>query len=376
MSVQFFRLTKNLHQLLASCVVCTGCSGPTEIAFGPEPPPAVQVEKVFVATSRTPADAPAIFGGERNQTINYDRFDVSVPPDREDGKINAATPGRTPETAREYYVADRIQYPDRAAFRSAVASAIRNQSPDERAVAVFVHGFNNTFADGLYRNAQIAADFDIPAVQVNYSWPSAGRAKLYLYDRDSAFFARDGLEELLNTLAETGARRIILYAHSMGAQVTVEAVRQMAIRGDPAVFAKLHSVTLLSADVDVDLFKREAAAVRGRNLPWYIFVSSKDKALKISSVLRGGSERLGSVENPDDIAGTNATLIDLSEVRNEDPFGHETVAESPAMIAIIKGYNEQGRNLARQEMASHGLVRSTVNSVGNVSEIVLSPVGQ
>ncbi len=44
---------------------------------------------------------------------------------------------------------------------------------------VFVHGFNNTFADGLHRTAQIRHDFEIPGVAVHYAWPSAGNALGY-----------------------------------------------------------------------------------------------------------------------------------------------------------------------------------------------------
>ena len=99
---------------------------------------------------------------------------------------------------------------------------------------IFVHGYNSNFAEGVYRIAQFAHDLQLPGTVVLYSWPSAAEPLGYAYDRDSALFARDGLESLIHEVAHAGAKRILLVAHSMGSGLTMEALRSAAIRGDTA----------------------------------------------------------------------------------------------------------------------------------------------
>jgi esterase/lipase superfamily enzyme len=53
-------------------------------------------------------------------------------------------------------------------------------------VFIFVHGFNTSFDDALYRTAQLAYDMEFDGVPYLFSWPSMASATEYLYDRDSA----------------------------------------------------------------------------------------------------------------------------------------------------------------------------------------------
>ena len=68
---------------------------------------------------------------------------------------------------------------------------------------IFVHGFNNRFDDAVYRFAQIVHDSKAEAVPVLFTWPSRGDVRLrsYTYDRESANYSRDALEELIDQLA-------------------------------------------------------------------------------------------------------------------------------------------------------------------------------
>ena len=205
-----------------------------------------------------------------------------------------------------------------------------------------MHGFNTNFAEGIYRQAQMLHDFGTPALGVHYSWPSAADARLYLYDRDSAFFARDGLERLLRLLAESRAEAIVLVGHSMGAQVALEAMRQMALVGSPRFFDKLKAVALLSPDVDVDLFRSEIAPLATMDIPWFIFVSTHDRALRAASFLRGQQARLGSLVDPEALAGLDVTVIDMSDVEGGDALNHSVVASSPVMISLVQGLGRYG----------------------------------
>ena len=134
----------------------------------------------------------------------------------------------------------------------------------------------------------------------------------------------------------------MLVGHSMGAQVVVEALRQMALVGAPEFFGKLYAVVLMSPDVDVDLFRGEVRPLARLDLPWFVFVSSRDRALRMSSFVRGQRDRLGSLADVAEVGDLDMTVIDVSGVDSVDPLGHETVAASPVMISLIRGLSAYG----------------------------------
>ena len=147
----------------------------------------------------------------------------------------------------------------------AALSRLLGQSREKEAF-VFVHGFNNRYEDAVYRFAQILHDSGAGAdvAPILFTWPSAGNVFAYNYDRDSANYSRDDLEKLLRYLQkDPQVKTISILAHSMGNWVTLEALRQMAIR-DGRVAPKVKVVMLADADVDVDI-AREQIATLGPN---------------------------------------------------------------------------------------------------------------
>ena len=111
---------------------------------------------------------------------------------------------------------------------------------------------------------------------------------------------------------------------------------------------------LLAPDVDVDLFRSEVRPLEGMEIPWYVFVSSRDRALRISSFVRGQRERLGSLGDLEELADLDVTVIDLSDVGSEDPLGHQTVAASPVMISLLRGLGAYGLEILRDEGRDFG----------------------
>ena len=159
----------------------------------------------------------------------------------------------------DFVVTQADQFRDATAFRAGLRAAVAAQPAEAREVMVFVHGFNNTFADGLYRTAQIRHDFEIPGVAVHYSWPSLSLPFGYAYDRDSALFARDGLEQVLREIARTGSHNMVLVAHSVGSELLMESLRQLRIAGAHDIIDRISGVVLMSPDIDVQVFRSQAA---------------------------------------------------------------------------------------------------------------------
>ena len=358
--------------LLGTVLVAVACAPRGAITVDSAARGVGSLEPIFVGTSRSKTEDANVFGRDRASGLSYARLDVSVPPDREPGTLTF--PKSLPANPRTDFVTlDAARYADDVAFKAAVNTALRALPPAERRIMVFVHGFNTNFAEGVYRQAQMMHDFGTPALGVSYSWPSAADARLYLYDRDSAFYARDGLEHMLRLLADTDADRIVIAAHSMGAQVTLEALRQMALTGAPRLFGKLTAVALLSPDVDVDLFRSEITPLLRQNIAWFIFVSGHDRALSVSSFVRGRTARLGSLTDATAIADLDVTVIDMTDIEG-DPLGHSVVASSPVRISLVQGLTRDGPTILDEETANVGLAATTANVMQAATEVIVSPI--
>ncbi|MBL8589414.1 MAG: alpha/beta hydrolase, partial [Methylobacteriaceae bacterium] len=134
-------------------------------------------------------------------------------------------------------------------------------------------------------------------------------------------------------------RQIDILAHSMGNWVTLESLRQMAIRNG-AIASKVKQVMLAAPDVDSDVFMRQIAAIGPKRPAFTLFASTHDAALAISQRLAGGVLRLGHVDPHEEpwksrLAAERITVVDLSNVTSPDVSGHTTFAESPDIVRSI-----------------------------------------
>jgi esterase/lipase superfamily enzyme len=64
----------------------------------------------------------------------------------------------------------------------------RDESAGQRPAFIFIHGYNNSFADAARRTAQMAFDLDLDIVPIMYNWPSRGN--VWDYQRDRRQFER------------------------------------------------------------------------------------------------------------------------------------------------------------------------------------------
>src|SRR4051812_10238007 len=92
-------------------------------------------------------------------------------------------PSQPPGNPSTDFVTTQAGYLDQPQFRAALDGEIRQRGQGH--VLLFVHGYNVTFEDAVYRLAQFAFDSGVPAVPVLFTWPSRGRLLQYPYDRAS-----------------------------------------------------------------------------------------------------------------------------------------------------------------------------------------------
>jgi esterase/lipase superfamily enzyme len=359
---------RRLVLLVALVAGLAACAQRGSIVVAPEAAATGSVVEIFMATTRGGSDSAVIAPRARSRDLRFGVFDVSVPPDRVPGTVTF--PGPVPDPATDFLTVAGRPVADEATFLAAVNASLAARPPGEREVTVFVHGFNTNFAEGLYRHAQMAHDFDAPGVSVSYSWPSAGNLGSYGFDRESALFARDGLERLLHLLARSNAEDIVLGGHSMGSVVVMETVRQMAIGRADRALDRIQAVVLMAPDLDPELFEAEVLALAPRVMPIYVTVSTRDRALRVSGILRGQAERLGSIADTTRIAALpGVEVIDLTDVQGaEDPLNHFAVATSPSMIAYISGLDRYGQAIVRDADRSAGPLTNTFDVLTGLAD--------
>lgn len=358
---------------LALVAVLAGCSTRGSVLVVPAAAATGTVETIFVGTTRSAdPETGTDFGIGRSAETRYARLDVAVPPNRQPGTIAWPQGRMRPDPRGVFLAAAEKVYPDSAAFRADLSSVLLGEKRGAREAVVFVHGFNNNFAEGAYRLAQIGHDLDLHGAYVHYAWSSRGHPLGYAYDRDSALFARDGLEDLLHEARAAGAERILLIAHSMGSALAMETLRQIAIAGDRALLDRIAGVVLISPDIDVDVFRAQAARIGALPQPFYIFTSKKDRALALSARLTGQRDRLGTIADVAQIADLRVTLLDTTAFSSG--VGHFNAGNSPGLLAILGRLNEVDAAFARDRAGRTGLLPGAVLTVQSATQIVLFPV--
>jgi len=316
-------------------------------------PPGVGLVNMMVMTTRAPdrTNPGAMFSGERAAEASYADITVSLPPDayRKVGEVQWPT-SEPPDPMREFTTVEaRVLSKEEAV----VEFDRRIRRTPKRQTLVFVHGFNTRFEEAVYRFAQISHDSAADVVPVLFTWPSRGQLLAYGYDHESANYSRDSLERLLQVLSnDKNVGEISILAHSMGNWVTLEALRQMAIR-DRGLPGKIRNIMLAAPDIDFDVFRRQINAMGVKPSLFTIFVSRDDEALAASKYVWGGEEpRLGAIDPGADpykdvLDRDHIQVIDLTDVSSGggDTLGHTKFAEAPAVVRSIGARLVSGQEL-------------------------------
>jgi esterase/lipase superfamily enzyme len=325
---------RRVFLLVGLAVSASACAG--------KPPPLALVEPqgadgaaydVLVATNRAPIDdREQRYGDGRSDDLAFNAISVWVPNNRTPGSISY--PSDSPNIDQEFAIT-RFDSITSDQFLELLNNRLAGLT-DSKSVFVFVHGYNVPYSSGVYRIAQIVADFENDSVPVHYSWPSSGKPLGYMYDRDSVQFARDGFAELLTELVASNAESIFLMGHSMGGLLVMETLRQLSLTGRDEIIEKIAPLVLASPDIDNDVFRSQLLSLSIRPDPIIVFVASDDNALRLSQRLRGGHPRVGEGLNISDLQDAGITVIDLSDIELGDGTQHSAFASSPELIKLFR----------------------------------------
>jgi esterase/lipase superfamily enzyme len=240
-------------------------------------------------------------------------------------------------------------------------------------IYIFIHGFNTSFVDNMTLGAEMFHYLGRDGVFINYGWPSQDSVFDYSADKSTASYSTRPFRLFLTRLAKRStAERIHILAHSAGAPIAVEALRQLRLMHftEPNAATrsryKIGRLVLVAPDMDLGDFENAVAdgatAVPERTT---IYISSHDKALDISAWI-GGFARLGqplSVLTPKNIAflseqeGVDIVDVFLAERMFGSWLGHSYFHDDPwvstdVLLTLADGMLPAARGLVRDPKAS------------------------
>ncbi|WP_168797851.1 alpha/beta hydrolase [Pacificoceanicola onchidii] len=324
-------------QALFLCLCLVACGTVRELDGLSPPAEGASLQTVFVATQRSADQLGQSFGTARQTALSFGEVTVSVPPNHQIGRIEWQSP--TPDARREFAIVDAQPQDSLNGFTRTVFDQ-QDAVPGE--VLVYVHGFNTTASEAVFRMAQIQEDFALDDPGVLFSWPSAGLSTGYAYDRDSVIYSRDDLVTVLDALTRKG-RRVVLVAHSMGSHLAMEALRQARLTGNDRLVDNISAVVLMSPDIDLDVFLRQVEVAEPLPQPFMVLTAEQDRALSLSGLLTG-RPRLGRTIDQGLIGRDDIAVFDFSSLADGQNYNHFVPVTSPTAIEFIRSLTMTGEN--------------------------------
>jgi esterase/lipase superfamily enzyme len=193
-----------------------------------------------------------------------------------------------------------------------------------RDVLLYVHGFNQTFETAALDAAHLSDGIRFRGDTMVFSWPSKAKLLDYGYDRESAMWSRDALEQVFSGLISSPAvGRIHIVAHSIGTMLGMEALRQIYDRHGGVVVEKIGAVVFASPDIDMDVFSSSVERIGPIARKVTLVTATNDRALAVSSWIAGGTTRVGAAEKAQ-LEQLGLRVIDASQqgwgIINHDLF--------------------------------------------------------
>ncbi len=326
--------------------------------------------QIFVDSTR-PLKADGVADG----TSHFSLATVGVPPEHEPGNLEMASFG-APNRHSDFALVGRRTL-DAETFRNEVATHLSGRIGSNRDVLVFVHGFNTGFDEARFRLAQIVTDGSFNGVPVLFTWPSKGSLFGYASDREAATASRDALEHLLLDLAAVpDVGKVHVLAHSMGAWLAMEALREVAIAGHADLDGHLGDIILAAPDIDQGVFRQQVERL-GPGAHISVFAATNDRALTLSGILadrpRIGAIDASSPEGRRALEGLGVHVIDITR-DSVGIIGHATYASAPDVIRGIGAELGAAREGDRTHQAVLGGEPAAPVFAGAPAPVVATPL--
>jgi esterase/lipase superfamily enzyme len=303
---------------------------------------------VWFATDRNRTKSPSVdrwYGSGRGQ-LEYGRIKVSIPDRHRIGRVERPRWWHLKEHDPDKFITllsgERWSYGE---FRSRVRQRLAQGALD---VLVFVHGYNVTFADAVYRTAQVSYDLKYNGIPLCFSWPSQGTASGYIKDETNNGWSEPHLDEVLSTLADLDVSRIHLLSHSMGGRSTCQVVEK-AVAASKDWPNRLAQLMFAAPDIDADVFRRIVASFHPAERAT-MYASANDKAITASRGIHGYRRAGDVIGDPLVVAGLDT--IDASD-RDTSLMGHSYFSQRYEVLndlyVLVGVGHEPNRRFGLQE---------------------------
>jgi len=209
-------------------------------------------------------------------------------------------------------------------------------------VGIYLHGYNNNYQDSIDEIVDLEKALNpivgYSPVLIGFSWPSSGKTKAYLSDREEVRDSIGAFTRFLLDINEFANRNerdcfstTFCIAHSMGNYLLRKGMEYMSdYLGNPLGRLIFNETVMLAPDIaaqDIELDgKGRYIADFSRRV--HVYYSKHDRALKASSAKRFGANRLGrhGAEDYGNLAD-NVVVINAKNYANSESINKEKLVD-------------------------------------------------
>lgn len=284
------------------------------------------------------AEGPREHYGSRPATLTYGACDVSVPKpeNRQPGEVNrpiSVWVFEAPEDRDRHFVLDQFnEYPSKEAFLASVANKLEQAGTDS--ALLFIHGYNVSFEDAIFRTAQLTVDLKFAGAPIAFCWPSYADPVKYTFDEQNAEVSIPALQETIDDLTRrAGIRRLHIIAHSMGNRVLAGALRGMDLLARARNKETIREIVLAAPDIDSRVFESQVLPHLVDNAQHCtLYASARDRALLMSHYFHN-FQRLGETQ-PKLVVTPGLDTIDASLV-DTSLLGHSYIGDVKSIVSDL-----------------------------------------
>ncbi|MEM8838831.1 MAG: alpha/beta hydrolase [Pseudomonadota bacterium] len=308
-------------------------------------PTDLNLRRVYYGTNRHKAEDAIshwAFGPDRGSELLLGFTDISIPKNRIAGTIDRPErwnflsiplPIKESESIEKHFVEYETKELSESEFKKEVAKAAVSEAAEKSAI-IYIHGFNNTFQDAMFRAAQLGEDLKFDGLVFAFSWPARGGVNDYVTDLDSAWLAVEYLDQFLDLIAEEDdIKKVHLIVHSMGNALLSHLVQRNGTRLSKQQGKLIDQLILAAPDIDREVFREVSEHFKRHSEAVTLYASSADIALHVSEQIRGEYPRAGDVPDAGPLIIDGIDTMDVSVVES-GLFGlkHSTYGDSDQVI--------------------------------------------
>jgi len=307
-------------------------------------------DSALVSTGPPYITVPVFFGTDRNivakgDSTNYfgqdrgsDKYltgivTVSIPAKHEPGQIEV--PGYLDflksNNRQSFFQMIKLELLTDSSFYSKLNELVRQST--EQDILVFVHGYNNSFKDGVFRAAQLSHDLNFKGITCLFSWASKANIFSYTADETNIEWSIPHFEEFLEDIAsKSGAKNINVIAHSMGNRALARTLQSFQ---DKHTNIHFNQIILAAPDIDAAIFNRDISPLfKGFATRTTLYCSSLDKAILISKAVHGYKRAGEGGKNISVSPGVET--IDATSLGNIDILNHSYFSQNSKILNDIR----------------------------------------